>query len=84
MRQIDVLDEFRHPFFPDDIEVFFVGENVQPENMWLRLTRLEDKTFYEKLLDEPNQDVGFHMNDEMDFIIARQSDDSIVAIHIVK
>lgn len=84
MRQIDVLDQFRHPFFPDDVEIFFVGEKIQPENMWLRLTKIKDKTLYGKLLDEPNQDVGFHVGDEMDFIIARQPDDSIVAVHIVK
>lgn len=84
MRDIEILDQFRHPEFPDDVEIYFVGEKIETENMWLRLTKIKDNKLFGKLLDEPMQNVGFHLGDEIDFGIAKQSDDSLVAVHICK
>lgn len=81
-RDIELLDQFRHPEFPDDVEIYFVGKEIQTENMWLRLTKLEDKTLYGKLLDEPMQNVGCHVGDEIEFGIAKRPDNTLVAIHI--
>ena len=82
LRDIDVLDQFRHQYFPDDVEIFFVGEKIQTANMWLRLTKLKNKSFYGTLLDEPHQKLGFHIGDEISFDIHQLQDGSLHALHI--
>lgn len=83
VRSIDILDPFRHTFYPDDVEIHFIGEKIEPENMWLRLTKVKDKTFYGKLLDEPVQKIGVHIGEETSFNIIQMKDGSIHALHII-
>lgn len=84
-RFISILDPFRYPGCPDDVQIYFVGEKIQPENMWLKLTRADDKCIYGKLMDEPFQkEIGFHNGDEVDFGFMQQKDGSLVAIHVCK
>ena len=82
IRGIEVLDQFRHPYYPDDVEIHFVGENIEPENMWLRLTKLKDNSFYGIVLDEPVQKIGIHIGDEISFNIHQLKDKSLHALHI--
>lgn len=82
LRKIDILDQFRHPFYPDDVEIHFIGEKIETENMWLRLTRVVDRTFYGTLLDEPVQKLGIHIGEETSFNIIQMKDESIHALHI--
>ena len=82
LRSIDILDPFRHPFYPDDVEIHFIGDEIEPENMWLRLTKVKDKTFYGTLLDEPVQKLGVHIGEETSFIIIQMKDGTIHAFHI--
>lgn len=82
VRGIEILDQFRHPYYPDDVEIHFIGEKIETENMWLRLTRVEDKTFYGTLLDEPVQKLGIHIGEETSFNIIQMKDESIHALHI--
>lgn len=81
-RDIELLDLFRHPEYPDDIEIYFVGENIEPENMWLRISRVEENALYGKVLDEPAQKIGIHLGDEIDFVLVKQKDGTIGAFHI--
>ena len=37
-RKITCIDEFRHPFFPDDVQALLAAEGLKPENIWVRLT----------------------------------------------
>ena len=76
------MDPFRHPFYPDDVEIHFIGDKIEPENMWLRLTKVKDKTFYGTLLDEPVQKLGIHIGEETSFIIIQMKDGTIHAFHI--
>lgn len=82
LRRIDILDPFRHPFYPDDVEIHFIGDEIESENMWLRLTKVKDKTFYGTLLDEPVQKLGIHIGEETSFIIIQMKDGTIHAFHI--
>ena len=82
VRSIEVLDEFRHQFYPDDIEIHFVGKKIEPENMWLRITKLKDKSFYGTLLDEPVQKIGIHIGDVISFNIHQFEDGSLHALHV--
>ena len=82
LRNIEILDQFRHPCFPDDVEIHFIGEKIETENMWLRLTKVKDKTFYGKLLDEPVQKLGIHIGEETSFNLIQMKDGSVHALHI--
>ena len=33
------IDQFRHPFFPDDVQAILFAEGLKPETIWVRLTR---------------------------------------------
>lgn len=82
LRNIAVLDQFRHQLYPDDVEIHFVGEKIKTENMWLRLTKAIDRTFYGTLLAEPVQKLSVHKGEETSFNIIRMKDGSIHALHI--
>ena len=68
-RRFDFLDEFRNEDYPDDMLVLTLKEGLNPEGCWVRLTGLGDKCFIGTLLNEPNQDFGYHMGEEIAFFI---------------
>lgn len=37
MRNFNLLDQFRHPFYPDDIQAILLAEGIKPESVWVRL-----------------------------------------------
>lgn len=82
-RDIDILDKFRNPFYPDDVEIHFAGEKVDPENMWVRLTRVGEDCLYGTLLDDPFQKIGIHKGDEISFILVKMEDGNIEAFHFL-
>lgn len=49
--------------------VLVVKEGLTPEGCWVRITDLGDKYFVGTLLNEPNQDFGYHMDDKITFFI---------------
>ena len=64
-REITVLDAFRHPYFPDDIQVYFIKENRDVEVCWARISGLAEHYLEATLLNEPDQDFGCHVNDKI-------------------
>lgn len=55
--------------------VLAVKEGLTPEGCWVRITGLGDKYFVGTLLNEPNQDFGYHMDDKIAFFICSGKDD---------
>jgi len=54
--------------------VLVVKEGLTPEGCWVRITDLGDKCFVGTLLNEPNQDFGYHMDDTITFFLYRGED----------
>ncbi len=66
-RFVKSVDSLRHPDYPDDVQVFFFAENLNPEPAWLRCEKIDGNIFTGTLLTELNQDFGFKIGDEVKF-----------------
>ncbi len=73
-RDLTVLDEFRYPDCPDDVQVLLLKDGIRPEACWVRLTSVKTRLFTGKLLNEPYADFGFHEGDEVKFVCAATRD----------
>ena len=81
IRDIIELDEFRRPFFPDDIEILLLGRNFGQERVYVRVSRYGEKVLYGILLDEPENDTGCHKNDEIDFMLVER-EGNLSTVHV--
>lgn len=68
-RSFDFLDEFRNERYPDDVLVLTVKKGLNLEGCWTRISGLTDKYILGTLLNEPNQDFGYHEGDTIAFFL---------------
>lgn len=74
-RAFDALDVLRHPLYPDDVYVLFPTEDLKDgEKMWVRTEKYLGKDglmlfFAGRLLNEPNRNLGCHINDTVTFAL---------------
>ena len=80
-RKFEMLDDFRHFAFPDDVLVTFINHDIQKiEKIWARLKKYmgRDKgndVFIATLLNEPfDKRFGIHSGEDI-FAVIRQDDD---------
>lgn len=73
-RRFDFLDPFRHEECVDDVQVVLLKDGLQPEQVWVRIEDLGDKVIIGKLLNEPNQDFGYHLNEKVAFFVYTDKD----------
>lgn len=71
-RAIKELDQFRHPEFPDDIQVMFVKDGYRPEGIWVRPIKIhgeDNGTFVleGRMLNTPNANFGLSAGDTVVF-----------------
>ena len=66
-RLIKNLDAFRHPHYPDDVVVYFLGANHRPELLWVRCASVDENILTGELLNEPTKDFGCHAGDLIKF-----------------
>lgn len=64
LRKEHLLDEFRDPINPDDVQ-FLIVSKLYPngEIIWGKLEDKEDDKYIAKVIVEPNQDYGIKLND---------------------
>lgn len=62
-RQIEGVDQFRHPQFPDDLLVYFVKDGLKTEQMWVRLCDMKAGLLAGHLMNEPYSDFGIHQGE---------------------
>lgn len=79
-REMEFLDECRSPEYPDDIMVLLFTEELQPEGCWARIEDLGEGYFMGKLIVEPYQDFGIHLNDVFAFGLDQSEDGRVTAI----
>lgn len=72
-RTFEFLDEFRHEHSIDDVLVFLVKGDLQPEGCWVRIEGLGEKCIIGTLLNEPNQNFGYHEGEKIGFFISENN-----------
>ena len=83
IRDITELDDFRKPFFPDDIEVLLIGKDFGQERIFVRSEHYGESGLTGIILDEPQKSTGLHQGDEIDFMLVER-DGKLSTVHVVK
>ena len=83
IRDITELDDFRKPFFPDDVEVLLLGKTFGQERIFVRTEHYGEKGLSGILLDQPEKAEGLHKGDEIDFMLVER-DGKLRTLHVVK
>jgi len=74
-RNITAIDHLRNDAYPDDIKVLLRKDELQIEQVWVKLTGIEDGNLAGVLLNEPHSDFGVNMSDIVHVqVIQRGSD----------
>ena len=83
MRYFTSLDKFRHPEYPDDVKVLLWKEGCSVEEVWVRCATLdyERKMMIGTLLNEPSQNFGCHIGDDIPFYSYKENDEICFCIH---
>lgn len=77
-RMIKTLDAFRHPHYPDDVVVYFLGAEQKPELLWVRCAAVDENILTGELLNEPHQNFGCHAGDTIKFGVAQVNGQNIL------
>lgn len=77
-RLIKTLDAFRHPNYPDDVVVYFLDAQHNPELLWVRCVSVDENILTGELLNEPRQDFSCHAGDEIKFGVAQINQQNIL------
>lgn len=82
LRGIDILDQFRHPQYPDDVKALLFKEGVGGvEQVWLRTCAVDENKIFASLLNEPSADFGVHEGDVLPIGFA-EGEDGLVCVAI--
>lgn len=74
VRKMTSLHRFRHPAFPDDVNIILWKEGLGPEQVWARIELLRADGVLEcTLLNQPNQD--FNLNKGARIKVAERTND---------
>lgn len=79
-REMSFLDGCRHEECIDDVMVFLVKEGLKPEGCWARIIGLGDHFFMATLLNEPDQNFGYHQGEKITFFVQKTEDERIICI----
>ena len=74
-RNIKEIDHLRYIQNPDDIGVLLLKDGLQTEQVWVRLSGIENGNLAGLLLNEPNSDFGVHMNDRVNVQVTTRGND---------
>ena len=77
-RTFAFLDDSRDSVFPDDVLVYLLKEGKKPEGCWTRIIGIGDHFFMGNLLNEPDQDFGFHKGERIAFFVRKDENDRVV------
>ena len=75
-RTFDFLDAFRDEEYIDDVQVILMRDGLKPEACWVRLEGLGDGVLIGNLLNEPDQDFGYHAGDRIAFFVYTDDEDN--------
>ena len=79
-REFEFLDHLRDIYCVDDVLVYLFKDELELEGCWVRIEGLMERSFIGTLLNEPNQDFGYHKGDRISFFVQQLEDNKIVAV----
>ncbi len=77
-RKMGFLDGCRHPHYPDDVMVYLVRKDRQTDGCWARISGLGEHYIIATLLNEPNQDFGYHIGEKIAFFVQETEEKEII------
>ena len=77
-REMQFLDGSRDGIFIDDVLVYLIRDGLNPEGCWTRITGLGNHWIMGELLNEPDQDFGYHQGEEIAFFVKETEDKKII------
>ena len=77
-RNMDFLDGSRSTEYPDDILVYLLKNGNKPEGCWVRIDALAEYEIIGTLLNEPNQDFGYHVGNQIAFYVHQTENKEII------
>ena len=77
-REMSFLDECRDDNCVDDVLVYLIKDNLKPEGCWTRIIGLGEHWFIGTLLNEPNQNFGYHQGEKIAFYAQKTDDGKFV------
>ena len=77
-RNMDFLDGSRSPEYPDDVLVYLLKNGNKPEGCWVRIEALAEHEIIGTLLNEPNQDFGYHAGNQIAFYVHQTENKEII------
>ena len=77
-RDMAFLDGCRHKTYIDDVMVYLTKNGLKPEGCWVTITGLGDHFFVGTLLNEPDQDFGYHEGETIAFFLDKTEDQKII------
>ena len=77
-REMAFLDGCRDEGCIDDVLVYLMKDGLKPEGCWTRIIGLGDHFFMGTLLNEPDQDFGYHLGEKIAFFVQETEDKKII------
>ena len=78
LRNYNILDPLRVRDFPDDIFISLYKNGLGGEGMYAKLWKKEGDKIFGKLLNEPNQNFGVHLNDIVELSFSKDNDGKLI------
>ena len=79
-REMSFLDDLRDLYCIDDVQVYLFKEELDPELAWIRIKGHGEHYFIGNLLNEPEQNFGYHQGEEVIFALKKTQDETWMAI----
>lgn len=73
-RLMAFLDGSRDPEHPDDVLVYLTRKGLKPEGCWAKITDLMEHFIVGTLLNEPEQNFGYHAGETIAFYVQKTED----------
>ena len=77
-RAMSFLDGSRHEYFIDDVLVYLMKDGLKPEGCWTRITGLGDHWIMGTLLNEPDQNFGYHEGETIAFFVQETDEKKVI------
>jgi len=81
LRKYEIFDPFRVKGFPDDVEIYLTKEGLNTEKLYVKLYKMDGQKTYGKLLNEPYQNFGVHINEIIEIFIVKYKSGEIILLH---
>ncbi len=79
-RKLGFLDSCRHEEYPDDVLVYLLKEGLKPERCWARISGLQKPCIIGELLNEPHQDLKYHLGEKIAMFAREDENKEIILI----